>query len=141
MISIGSSRLARLLGKVENTERFAALALFQGRAKVGAAMIGSGLKITDEDDPTLFCAAFKKSRARLAPRRRDDGCAAAAAGGRRRCCGRAAAAEVRTPSRVAAQASFYSRGASPRTPTAKGRQAPVNERKRAHVHFCRKSTI
>lgn len=34
VISIATSKLARLLGKVENTERFAMLALFQGRAKV-----------------------------------------------------------------------------------------------------------
>ena len=47
VIGIGTSKLARLLGKVENTERFAALALFQGRATQGSAMIGSGAKITE----------------------------------------------------------------------------------------------
>ena len=69
VISIATSKLARLLGKVENTERFAALALFQGRAKLGSNMIGSGVKITEEEDPTLFCAAFKKSRFFLFTRR------------------------------------------------------------------------
>ena len=67
-----SSRLARLLGKVENTERFTTLALFQGRAKVGANMIGSGLKIVEEDDPIIFCAAFKKSRFYLFSRREPE---------------------------------------------------------------------
>jgi len=72
VISVETSRLARLLGKVENTERFAGLALFQGRAKVDTAMIGSGMKITDEDDPTLFCCAFKKSRFFLFSRREPE---------------------------------------------------------------------
>lgn len=69
VISVATSKLARLLGKVENTERFACLALFQGRAKLGANMIGSGVKVTEEEDPTLFCAAFKKSRFYLFTRR------------------------------------------------------------------------
>ena len=72
VISVRSSRLARLLGKVENTERFTTLALFQGRAKVGANMIGSGLKIVEEDDPIIFCAAFKKSRFYLFSRREPE---------------------------------------------------------------------
>ena len=72
VIAVGSSRLARLLGKVENTERFAALALFQGQAKVSSAMVGSGQKITEEADPTIFCAAFKKSRFFLFTRREPD---------------------------------------------------------------------
>ena len=57
---------------MENTERFAALALFQGRARLGSAMIGAGVKITDEDDPTIFCAAFKKSRFFLFSRREPE---------------------------------------------------------------------
>ena len=69
VVSLATSRLARLLGKVENTERFSAVALFQGRAKLAANMIGTGVKLTDEDDPTLFCAAFKKSRFYLFTRR------------------------------------------------------------------------
>lgn len=69
VISMASSRLARLLGKVENTERFGALALFQGRAELSANMIGAGVKVVDEEDPTLFCAAFKKSRFYLFSRR------------------------------------------------------------------------
>ena len=34
VIAIESSKLVRLLGKVEHTERFTQLALFQGRAKL-----------------------------------------------------------------------------------------------------------
>ena len=55
-------RLIRLLGKVENTERFIGLALFQGAPAVTAAMAGSGVKITGDDDPVLVCCAFKRSR-------------------------------------------------------------------------------
>ena len=62
VIAIESSKLVRLLGKVENTERFTQLALFQGRAKMTASMLSSGAKITEDNDPTLFCAAFKRSR-------------------------------------------------------------------------------
>ena len=35
-------------------------------------MIGSGAKITDTEDPTLFCAAFKKSRFFLFTRREPE---------------------------------------------------------------------
>jgi len=62
VVAIESSKLVRLLGKVENTERFTQLALFQGRAKLTAAMLSSGAKVTEDNDPTLFCAAFKRSR-------------------------------------------------------------------------------
>mmetsp|Transcript_23026 Transcript_23026/g.38101 ORF Transcript_23026/g.38101 Transcript_23026/m.38101 type:complete len:617 (-) Transcript_23026:553-2403(-) len=62
VIDIHSSTLIRLIGKVENTERFTNLALFQGRATLSATMIASGTKITEEDDPMLVCCAFKKSR-------------------------------------------------------------------------------
>ena len=73
MISLASSKLARLLGKVENTERFVALALFQGTPKVSASTIGSGAKASDvQEDPTLFCAAFKKSRFYLFSRREPE---------------------------------------------------------------------
>ena len=44
VVAIESSKLVRLLGKVENTERFTQLALFQGRAKLTAAMLSSGAK-------------------------------------------------------------------------------------------------
>eukprot|EP00308_Calcidiscus_leptoporus_P024452 CAMPEP_0119354182 /NCGR_PEP_ID=MMETSP1334-20130426/3213_1 /TAXON_ID=127549 /ORGANISM="Calcidiscus leptoporus, Strain RCC1130" /LENGTH=613 /DNA_ID=CAMNT_0007367667 /DNA_START=39 /DNA_END=1880 /DNA_ORIENTATION=- len=62
VIALETSTLVRLLGKVENTERFTHVALFQGRAKLSATMIGSGGKVTLDEDPTLLCCAFKKSR-------------------------------------------------------------------------------
>ncbi|KAL1521995.1 hypothetical protein AB1Y20_021640 [Prymnesium parvum] len=62
VIDIKTSKLVRLYGKVENTERFVGLALFQGRAELDLAMLGSGAKISSEEDPTLFCCAFKRSR-------------------------------------------------------------------------------
>ena len=72
VIAIETCRLARLLGKVENLERFAMLALFQGQAQLDKSTLGSGLKIIDEADPTLFCAAFKRSRFYLFSRREPD---------------------------------------------------------------------
>ena len=49
-----------------------ALSLSQGCAKISSSMIGSGAKITEIDDPTLFCAAFKKSRFFLFTRREPE---------------------------------------------------------------------
>ena len=49
-----------------------ALALFQGRARLGSAMIGSGVKLTEEEDPTPFACAFKKSRFYLFTRREPE---------------------------------------------------------------------
>lgn len=102
IVAFETQRLARLLGKVENTERFAGLALFQGQAKcadlpggtpaichpaavradllvrmltvhrLSATMIGTGIKVTEEEDPTLFCVAFKKSRFFLFTRREPE---------------------------------------------------------------------
>ena len=40
--------------------------------QVSSSMIGSGAKITDTEDPTLFCAAFKKSRFFLFTRREPE---------------------------------------------------------------------
>ena len=62
VINIETSRLVRILGKVENTERFTRLALFQGCAALSSTMIGSGQKITTDEDPTLICCAFKRGR-------------------------------------------------------------------------------
>ena len=62
MINLESSKLVRLLGKVENTERFTGLAMFQGRAEISATMLGSGQKAAKEEDPMLICGAFKRNR-------------------------------------------------------------------------------
>jgi len=62
VVAFESSTLVRLLGKVENTERFCHLALFQGRAALSANLIGSGAKVDEAEDPTLLCCSFKRSR-------------------------------------------------------------------------------
>jgi len=72
VIAIKTSKLVRLYGKVENTERFLSLALFQGRAELDLTMLGSGVKISQEEDPTLICCAFKKSRFYLFTRREPE---------------------------------------------------------------------
>jgi len=72
VIAVSTCKLARLLGKVENTERFAGLALFQGQAKLDKSTLGSGVKIVEENDPTLLCCAFKKSRFYLFSRREPE---------------------------------------------------------------------
>ena len=72
-INVHTNALSRLLGKVENTERFLWLALFQGKPKEegqsASAAVGSGLIKASEsamtakgEDPMLFCTAFKKNR-------------------------------------------------------------------------------
>eukprot|EP00457_Paulinella_chromatophora_P004165 gb/GEZN01004175.1/.p1 GENE.gb/GEZN01004175.1/~~gb/GEZN01004175.1/.p1 ORF type:complete len:661 (+),score=78.16 gb/GEZN01004175.1/:19-2001(+) len=73
LINIRTNTLVKILGKVENTERFLTLALFQGvPSKVGmsaSAELGSDLIMAGEtavqvhtEDPCLFAIAFKKSR-------------------------------------------------------------------------------
>ncbi|KAL3903167.1 MAG: hypothetical protein SGPRY_011786, partial [Prymnesium sp.] len=43
-----------------------------GRAELDLAMLGSGAKVSDEEDPTLFCCAFKRSRFFLFTRREPE---------------------------------------------------------------------
>lgn len=60
-----TGRCSRLLGKVENTERFLRVALFQGIPSKDKRMKGSGEDMRNkelEQDPTVACVAFKKHR-------------------------------------------------------------------------------
>eukprot|EP00299_Pterocystis_sp_00344_P017686 c8862_g1_i2.p1 GENE.c8862_g1_i2~~c8862_g1_i2.p1 ORF type:complete len:476 (-),score=130.26 c8862_g1_i2:8-1435(-) len=68
IVNIKSNQVKRLLGKVENTDRFLSVALYQGRPRVN---IYSPIPET-EDDPTVVCAAFKKNRFFLFSRREPD---------------------------------------------------------------------
>jgi peptidylprolyl isomerase domain and WD repeat-containing protein 1 len=60
--------VARILGKVENTERFLRVALFQGESsgrRVKKLPGASSNAVDDREsfaDPTLVCCAFKKHR-------------------------------------------------------------------------------
>eukprot|EP00808_Paulinella_micropora_P010323 g29546.t1 len=73
VINIRTNTLVKILGKVENTERFLALALFQGvpsqvgmsaSAQLGSDLIMAGDTAVDvhAEDPCLFAVAFKKNR-------------------------------------------------------------------------------
>ncbi|OQR94691.1 peptidylprolyl isomerase domain and WD repeat-containing protein 1 [Achlya hypogyna] len=74
MINVETNKLVRVLGKVENTERFMTLCLFQGTPTVNTQfqkhastqaqkkLVMSDPKAKDETDPTVFATAFKKAR-------------------------------------------------------------------------------
>jgi len=73
LINLKTNSLSKLLGKVENTERFLNLCLFQGvPTQVGTGqtqLMGAGLIQardsaidTMQEDPCVFAVAFKKSR-------------------------------------------------------------------------------
>jgi len=59
-VNLITNKLVKLLGKLENTERFLALSLYQGKTR-GDAGVGT-LKPNAKGDPLLFCTAFKKQR-------------------------------------------------------------------------------
>jgi peptidylprolyl isomerase domain and WD repeat-containing protein 1 len=83
VVNLVTSRCARIIGKVENTERFMRLAMFQGVPQKDKRARGSGkdTKQTAEKDPTLVCSAFHKTRLYLfTSREPEDG--DDAAGGR-----------------------------------------------------------
>jgi len=74
VVNIVTNRLSRLVGKVENSERFLRVALYQGvpkHAKRKRAAPGEGSKAV-EKDPTLLCCAFKKQRLYLFSTREPD---------------------------------------------------------------------
>lgn len=78
VVNLETNRVCRLLGSGESNERFLALAMFQGTPKVGSqfkvtAKTGSGAPMSGDagpqPDPTVFAAAFKRSRFYLLSRR------------------------------------------------------------------------
>lgn len=78
IVNIETNKLVRVLGKVENSDRFLRISLFQGKPKTNSQFEkhlknASGLKqdamIMNDDterqqiiDPTLFCTSFKRNR-------------------------------------------------------------------------------
>uniref|UniRef100_A0AAV1U2Q8 peptidylprolyl isomerase n=1 Tax=Peronospora matthiolae TaxID=2874970 RepID=A0AAV1U2Q8_9STRA len=78
VVNIETNKVVKVLGKVESSDRFLRLSLFQGKAKVNTQFdkhlkTASGLKHEaqvmedaanerDNIDPTLFCTAFKRNR-------------------------------------------------------------------------------
>lgn len=73
MINIHTNKLSRLIGKNDNTQRFMNISLFQGKPKNLSDSVVQQLGLTQvsaavnaiapiEEDPTLFCTAYKKDR-------------------------------------------------------------------------------
>jgi peptidylprolyl isomerase domain and WD repeat-containing protein 1 len=70
IVNIETNKLITTLGRVENTERFTSVALYQGIAKVSSQrtldvkskQTGDDLNKKNEPDPLIVCAAFKKQR-------------------------------------------------------------------------------
>jgi len=67
IVNLHSNKLVRILGKVEQTERFLMVALFQGKPMkreiaMGESVIEGGGGDTDVADPVALCTAYKKSR-------------------------------------------------------------------------------
>ena len=73
VVNIHTNKMVRLLGKSENSQRFMHLALFQGKSKnlsesvvhqLGHSSISAAQNAIApiEEDPTLFCTAWKKDR-------------------------------------------------------------------------------
>ncbi|CAE8633384.1 unnamed protein product [Polarella glacialis] len=67
VVNIHTNKLVRVLGKVEQTERFLGLALFQGRpmkkkVEAGVSVIEGENEEKEKADPLCVCTAYKKSR-------------------------------------------------------------------------------
>eukprot|EP00347_Sterkiella_histriomuscorum_P006628 403352043 len=79
IVNIRNKELVRIVGKVENTERFIQIGSFQGKpsrlaANQGVQISGYGGKTSQEKgiDPTFICSAFKKNRFYLFTQREPD---------------------------------------------------------------------
>lgn len=65
IVNLVTGRCSRLLGKVENTERFLRVALFQGIPAKDKRLKGTGEDMRNKElvqDPMIACIAFKKHR-------------------------------------------------------------------------------
>jgi len=67
VVNIHSNKLVRILGKVEQTERFMSVALFQGKpmkkeVAQGQSVIEGEGGVTEFSDPVALVTAYKKSR-------------------------------------------------------------------------------
>lgn len=74
VVNFHTNKLVRILGKVEQTERFLGLALFQGKpakrqVEQGQALVEQENQPMEMADPIAFCTAYKKSRFYLFSRR------------------------------------------------------------------------
>lgn len=78
MINLHTNKVARILGKVENNDRFLGIALYQGDQgskkvrKIPSAAANVNESKEPLTDPTLLCCAFKKHRIYLFSRREPE---------------------------------------------------------------------
>ncbi|KAJ0806414.1 putative peptidylprolyl isomerase transcription factor WD40-like family [Helianthus annuus] len=78
IINLHTNKVARILGKVENNDRFLRIALYQGDQsskkvrKIPAAAANVNENKEPLTDPTLLCCAFKKHRIYLFSRREPE---------------------------------------------------------------------
>ena len=84
MVNLVTNRVCRILGKVENTERFLGLALYQGIPGTGgrSKRMGAGISPA-ESDPMLVACAYNRQRLYLFSRREPPDTDEVATG---RCC-------------------------------------------------------
>lgn len=73
IVHILSNKIVRILGKVENTERFHRIALYQGApsAPTGARIFAQDIE-SFQRDPVFLCCAYKKQRMYMFSRREPD---------------------------------------------------------------------
>ncbi|PKU59741.1 peptidyl-prolyl cis-trans isomerase CYP71 isoform X1 [Dendrobium catenatum] len=78
IVNLHTNKVARILGKVENNDRFLRIALYQGdkSSKKIRKIPSAAANVNDTKeplvDPTLFCCAFKKHRIYLFSRREPE---------------------------------------------------------------------
>lgn len=78
VVNLHTNKVARILGKVENNDRFLRIALYQGDRsskkvrKIPAAAANVNESKEPLTDPTLLCCAFKKHRIYLFSRREPE---------------------------------------------------------------------
>ncbi|KAG6586951.1 Peptidylprolyl isomerase domain and WD repeat-containing protein 1 [Phytophthora cinnamomi] len=88
VLNIETNKVVKVLGKVESSDRFLRLSLFQGKPKVNtqfekhlkaasglkheAEVMSDAAKERDNIDPTLFCTSFKRNRFFLFSSREPD---------------------------------------------------------------------
>lgn len=75
VVNLHTNRVSRIIGKVENTERFLRIAIHQGglgKSKKMATLANSQDQKAPLTDPTLLCCAFKKHRLYLFSRREPE---------------------------------------------------------------------
>lgn len=65
VVNLVTNRVVKVIGKVENTERFLKIALYQGRGGTRRPLripVGSDAQKQTTGDPTLVCSAYRKER-------------------------------------------------------------------------------